>query len=575
MDVDDDSDGSGDDRGGGSAHAAGLSLLTRRLVTTADEVGAGFELLEATEASAEMRARKRQRREAHAARIAKQAGRGGGAAATAAASDDELDVGDADRAALAVRGYSCALVRDDAAAAHVDAWRHLVPLGDAAAPALGAGGVGSGTGAVGGGALRWRDDDESDVIVLGRRSDGGQTAPSAAAAAASSPPPPPDGDALMVDRFDGRLLLGRSAAHVAAAAATAAGADADDAVDILSNTGDSAVDEPSDADPSELSARLQHERYRDLRVLEWRAARQVEAADGGEVASDIDYDDGDDASSTAATTADMTHLQPPPIFPALPPAAFPGPMELPFDRHPLPPALARLPPSVHPLLYRVLVTTARRVAGTLGLEAALLQRQAAKADPRFEFLGAGHPLRPLFDALRTRARRCPDDADWPEPAPASASAGSDGRGVAASAAAAGSRPSVKFALAAGAPAGSAAAGSSSTISTHGRTTGLVAYDSDDDDNDDDDSSDSEGVPPAAPLTSSAAPAAATEPSAATAAGAQSPSPQTSAAAVAPEAAAPAADEAAAQRAAELAAAKQRALEAVARLAAVKAAATKP
>jgi hypothetical protein len=565
-DYDDDDGGGGSD--GGSAHAAGLSLLTRRLVTTADEVGAGFELLAATEGAVEVRARKRQRRETHTARIAKQAGRGGLAVA-AAASDDELDVGDDARAALSVRGYGCAFVRDDAAAAHVDAWRHLVPLGDAAAPVLGAV---DGAGSL---PLPWRGD-EADVIVLGRRPNGESAgASSTSSLSAALPPSPDDDDAVMVDRFDGRLLLGRGACAQAAAATGAA-------VDV-SDDG-SLVDEPadSDSDPPELRARLQHERYRDLHDLERRAARAGDAAsDDSDGAADGD-DVGGEASAGTAPPSDA--ISPPPQqqpsqpSPSLP-TAFPGPMELPFDRHPLPPALARLPPSVHPLLYRVLVTTARRVAAAPALEPAMLQRQAvAEADPRFEFLGAGHPLRPLYDALKTRARRCPDDGDWPEPAPVEGEqggddgdGGGDAGGSVPSVAVDGSRPAVRFALAAG-TAGTAVTGSDVPPPTTngritGRITGLVAYDSDDDDDDDDsddDGSGHKGAPPGPPAASTAA---ADAPAVAVAEEARvpvapSPAPLPTAAP------APAAEpEVADQRAAALAAAKQRALEAVARLAA--------
>ena len=429
-----------------------------------------------------------------------------------------------DLSSLCIRGYASALFRDDAAAASLAAGTHLVPLQPLRATSAGAASRGRDYERAAGGAathaLARALGGDDDVIVLGLRSRTALGHAAEAPPAASALPPELEdeaGAAVLVDRFDGRLLLaGLQDAGMASAAGEA---------------GDSAA----------LLARLERERYRDLpehelwepppappplplweppplfpaqvwptgggdegsgaaplvsfvsanaRFLMSADASRVEAGGGGMAAGGggVVQQEGEAGISAAGAVVHGGSAAGGMVEGGGAWVSAPSPPVLALSFHaPFDSIDAPLPRTL--VEYRVLVATARAVAaegrlvrqgggggcggggggGSGGesdaragggclpecsgaetapleasseavplqghteavlshvsrleaapphdshLEAALLAR--CEVDPRFTFLLQGHPDRRMYEALRSRARALPTDADadWPDP----------------------------------------------------------------------------------------------------------------------------------------------------------------
>ena len=427
-DESDDHESESDARRDAEYHRAGLSISKRRLVTTADEHGAGFELLDATETAHEKRAAKRRKVEERQAKIKKQANAAHAlsrlAESDADKSEDEAELPASDLAALSVRGYGAQLFRDDAAAAHVDSGRHLVPIPQAGASELARPKrslasllpAGSSLAAKRACGTAVEPTTYTDTFFLGRSSTITRGAAltsadyeKASISNGSTPTASADNSAaagtgqLLADRFDVRLVLGISGI-----------------AGLKSRANGQALQEAGTADPVTMRSKLQRERYRDLPGHElfeghsselgyyYRPSASVaEPADGARFEATSPADASDHGAAASSKPADAVAS-----FPESEMRKESGTIQLliPFAEHPI--DHLPVPASFTLIQYRVIVATARRTVELPGLESALISRQAE--DPRFTFLQPSNALHGLYQALKERALSHPD-ADWTEP----------------------------------------------------------------------------------------------------------------------------------------------------------------
>lgn len=374
---------------------ATADLLKTRLVTTEDEV-AGLQLISSMDAAARIVAARKRRREEELERTRKRVR--GMLRRSDDGSDEEEGLPEAELRALTLRGYAATIIEDNEIALKADLL--LVPL-----PRRGPSDSQP---------VDRRHLDDLDVVHLGSGFPG----------SIAHEPLESDSASMDVDRFDVRLLLGQDAISALSSSAGAG------SVQPRPLRGDEATRD------SAIEARLQRERYRDLREHDLyepsvghfvglgqpRVPNPVSDEDESParqelttfksanarfltetIAADVPIEDdqhepsGDQIEGLETESPDCSSQAPHPH------------LRLTFERYPLAEDIM-LPQTLSE--YRDILACARQAAFIAGAERALLAKQTDEAKP--SFLQSDHALNRLYLALKSRARTCVD-ADWPEP----------------------------------------------------------------------------------------------------------------------------------------------------------------